>query len=155
MMARWRGSQMLISLPARAPTVLIHLLPRSPPLLTSPSTCLYAHSPALSLLHSTSHAAAGEASEASWRRFSSAAKQSCRSGLPACHEGGCRAAYRRRRLADSQTAMDEHRCSGAAIEIRGGLAATKRTKWKGWSLFSASSTGENAKCECLPAENAV
>ena len=78
---------MLISLPARAPTVLIHLLPRSPPLLTSPSTCLYAHSPALSLLHSTSHAAAGEASEASWRRFSSAAKQSCRSGLPACHEG--------------------------------------------------------------------
>ena len=54
---------MLISLPARAPTVLIHLLPRSPPLLTSPSTCLYAHSPALSLLHSTSHAAADEASD--------------------------------------------------------------------------------------------
>lgn len=48
--------------------------------------------------------------------------------------GGCRVAYRRRRLADSQTAMDEHRYSGvwgAAMEIRGGLAATKRTRWKG------------------------
>ena len=57
-------------------------------------------------------------------------------------------------VSDSQTAMDKHRYGGvwgAVIEIRGGHAATKRR----WSLLSASRTGENAKCKCLPAENAV
>lgn len=74
---------MLISLPARAPT-----RPPLPPPLTLPSTCFCVSSPALSLLERTSHAAAAEAS---WLQYSTvlspAAKQSCRSGLPACHEG--------------------------------------------------------------------
>lgn len=151
---------MLISLPARAPTVLIHLLPRSPPLLTSPSTCFYAHSPALSLLESTSHAAAGEASEASWRRFSSAAKQSCRSGLPACHEGAAEW-HGGTVVAGSQIARPQWTNTDAAAS---GALRLRYPRWarcdqanevEGWSLLSASSTGENAKCECLPAENAV
>ena len=107
---------MLISLPARAPR---YSSTSSQGPLTSTSTCLYAASPVHSLLESTSHAAAGERGIlASGVHFSPAAKQSCRSGLPACHEG-CRVPYHREPSQDSQTAMDKHRCGGvwgAAID---------------------------------------
>jgi len=104
---------------------------------------------ARSLPEGTYHAPAGEAS---WLQFSAATKQSCRQGcLHATRAAECHtitSLIARPRWTNTDTAASGTLLS---IEIRGGRAATKRR----WSLLSASRTGENAKCECSPAENAV
>ena len=138
---------MLISLPARVGYLYSSTFQSSPHLAQHMSLCALT---GLTLLASTSHAAAGEAS---WLQFSSAAKQSCRSGLPACHEGAAEwhAVVAGAQIARPQWTSTDTAASGT-LRLRSEVGSLRPSEVES---LSASSTGENARCECLPAENAV
>ena len=141
MMARWRGFQMLISLPARVPLLIhIYLLPSPCPHV---SACP----------HRLSHYLRVRRMQLRPRRpgfstvLSPAAKQSCRSGLPACHEG---AAEWHTVVAGSQIARPQWTSTdAAALRLRSEVGSLRPSERSGRvESLSASSTGENARCEC-------
>jgi hypothetical protein len=130
------------SLPAKVPTHPPVHLPSPRPAHVSSRL----HRPS-SLPESTSMQAVREAS---WLPFSSAANQRCRSGLSACHEG-CRVLDERTQIARPRWTNTDTAASGT-LRLRSEAGLCDQAKW---SLLSASRAGKGARCECLPAEDAV